>query len=419
MLPHAWPLFNRLLDVGRQDTTDFLDNTLGLLGSSLSILAEQLPAVPQAWVSWAMAQRYVAAAAPDWTTDWSYPTDIAITYGGPRGVFHRPVEISPGVLIDFADELTKTIEAIFEETAETETIPATRVITSFLHFARGGIDRVLPRLITALVKSFSAAKTEELIRALAVSLSAALVYNAAGTISVIFSVVGSADAPAFISRWFGELGSLSKPVDIKLASLGLSCLIADTAAGTIPPAITAVLPAVVALAIMLVRKESAELTRVAAQVAERAARTRGSSDSSGRAESGGDAGVESDEDVGGDAAGADDGSYEESEFDADSNEGSDYDDDDPDTVESPLDHVHTLLFFSRAINALGASPVWHTVAAGLSADAGEALRACEAQAAMLQQQGVVVGELGPTENEKLGIPLAARTPDGGGLLTPR
>jgi hypothetical protein len=422
LLPHAWPLLARLLDGERADTTDYLDNALSLLGSAMSVLAEALPAHPAAWAAWVAMQRYVRAHAINWTDAWAHPTDVGIAYGAPRGLFSAPVEVSPGVSVDFAVELATTIEAILVESSEDEAVAATRIVTSLLHYGRGAVDRVLPALLNALVRAFCAAKTEEYRHALALSLASSLAYNAAGSLSVIMPRADELLAPPaargaaeFLERLFREFDTLSKPVDIKIAALGLSAVVADAAAGRLPPALAAALPTTVALAVSLVHKEGAELARVAASAAERTARRAAADDdSSGGAESGGDAAASDDDDAGGgggdDGGGADDGSYVESE---DGYGGGDEEDDDEDApaTSSPLDHVDTTLFFSRAMSALLATPAWPTVAAALPETARALLGACAAAAATLTASGRAAGELGPTDDERRGIPPTATAAD--------
>ena len=410
MFPHIWPLLARLLDVEKGDTTDYLDNALSLLGGAFAILegACAQPRHAPAWGAFVAAQRYVAEHGVDWAPSWAYPTDAAISNGAPVGAFHAPLPSG----LDLAVEVVSAVEAILVRAAEDEALLACRITTCLLHYARGGVDRVLPRLIAALVVALSGAKTAALRSHAAVALTSCLAYNAAASAGELLAraeaVAGGAGA--FVSSWFGELAKLEKPIDIKIASLGLACLIGDVAAGRAPGPLTAGFPALLALSVTLLHREEAATLSAAAKAADQllhrasrdATHDAGDDNTSVDAEVGGDgAGGELSDGEGegdGDGEADDDGSYDD-EDGSDVDWGEDDEDDDPETVDSPLNHVNSVLFFARTMTGVMTSPLWASVAPALSGETRALLQACAARAESLHSEGKVCGELGPGPEE--------------------
>jgi len=317
--------------------------------------------------------------------------------------------------------LLDCVQSIFERASEDACAVASKLLISLLHHARGSIDRLLPRCVSILAAAFSAAKTEDFLGPAAVALAMCLQYSASGTLAALLAIEpaalsGGHSAFSLLQAWFRQLSELSKPVDLQISALGLSVLLAEAASGALAAAAPALLPglgSILALAAQLVQKEDAARLQAAAERAEAAAK-RGGARSEGCED--GEAEEEEEEEeqkkaaaaataagTGGEGEGGEedegdeDASYEESEY-----RDSELDDIEEDEEEhkSPLDHVHTLLFFSRAVQALASSALWQGTVAALSPDTQALLQAAGARAAALSAEGKLCGELGPGPEEE-------------------
>jgi hypothetical protein len=187
VIPPAFALLRRFLDAEKGDTSEWLEDALGLLGDLADALeADGLRGNAGAWTLLVAAQRYVKTHGADYVEGWSYPTQAGIAWGGAAALAALvPTEWGP---VDFVDELLGVVESVGAECAEDEQALASRTVTfSLLPRGRGAVDRHLGRVVAIYAGTLLRARTEALIEMATSTLASTLQYNAGAALGALLA----------------------------------------------------------------------------------------------------------------------------------------------------------------------------------------------------------------------------------------
>ena len=211
VVPHVWQLLESMLDVEKGDGNEFLDEALAITFSLYDALELELCQCPAAWSMFVRIQRYIARHAADDVSAWSSVCDAAIAAAGPFGRFHGP---DPATGLDAADELIQCIEAVEQSHSEDACETAARVVLSLLHYCRGGLDRVLQRIVAIYSAGMLEGKTESYLRVASSVLAMCLQYNAGAAVGYMLTLpagvlpAGAGPADVF-AKWMATMTSLA------------------------------------------------------------------------------------------------------------------------------------------------------------------------------------------------------------------